>query len=470
MNDPIRSRIRDDVLSGYEEPAPDLTRRALTVLVSQRVRRRSNLQVLALSAALVLVAAAVLVARGTHLLPISQDASSGAGLRPPAAPDSSVDNRFITASTGWILVQMHTTSGPTVLLKTSDGGAHWVEQFRYSGPGGIDSIDFSRNGRDGTMAWREGGATLSAPGEPVATPSPTVIKTYATHDGGIHWKVISSQLENNPPKSSPQPAYYPGGPDFYLDNRLEGWQVRMPSNQQLSVLIMHTTDGGNIWTQIGALPAGSGGGSVYFFDSKNGWYVVGDSRSFAFDGQGRPLPFPPPAAQLFVTHDGGATWTALSLPLPPSAGEPTMDTHLEQPVMFDAKHGVIPVKLMRGPTSPTTQPNSLPAPTSFVLKTSDGGNHWTDLTQISGTPEDGAILFLSFDHWLTTSGGILSETNDGGRTWSTRRVLADGLSLSMASWDTIGPNVIWAQVGAGSLVRSTDGGKTWAAVTPPTVH
>ena len=59
--------------------------------------------------------------------------------------------------------------------------------------------------------------------------------------------------------------------------------------------------------------------------------------------------------------------------------------------MFDAKHGVIPVKLMRGPTSPTTQPNSLPAPTSFVLKTSDGGNHWTDLTQISGTPEDGAI-------------------------------------------------------------------------------
>ncbi|TME44108.1 MAG: hypothetical protein E6I56_13075 [Chloroflexi bacterium] len=290
MNDPIRSRIRDDVLSGYEEPAPDLTRRALTVLVSQRVRRRSNLQVLALSAALVLVAAAVLVARGTHLLPISQDASSGAGLRPPAAPYSIVDNRFISASTGWILVQMHTTSGPTVLLKTSDGGAHWVEQFRYSGPGGIDSIDFSRNGRDGTMAWREGGATLSAPGEPVATPSPTVIKTYATHDGGIHWKVISSQLENNPPKSSPQPAYYPGGPDFYLDNRLEGWQVRMPSNQQLSVLIMHTTDGGNIWTQIGALPAGSGGGSVYFFDSKNGWYVVGDSRSFAFDGQGRPLP------------------------------------------------------------------------------------------------------------------------------------------------------------------------------------
>ena len=34
------------------QPAPDLTRRALTVLVSQRVRRRSNLQVLALSAAM----------------------------------------------------------------------------------------------------------------------------------------------------------------------------------------------------------------------------------------------------------------------------------------------------------------------------------------------------------------------------------------------------------------------------------
>src|SRR5438270_5070890 len=291
MNDPIRSRIRDDVLSGYEEPAPDLTRRALTVLVSQRVRRRSNLQVLALSAALVLVAAAVLVARGTHLLPISQDASSGAGLRPPAAPYSIVDNRFISASTGWILVQMHTTSGPTVLLKTSDGGAHWVEQFRYTGQGGIDTIHFSRNGLDGTMSWLDGDAAVAvAPGSqpgPKPTPGPTTLKTYQTRDGGAHWLLAFITTQDNPPKSQPPPAYYSGGAAYFLDNDREGWQMRIPSAQGRDALVMHTSDSGRTWTQVGELPPNLENSQLYFADSKNGWATVYQSRSFAFDGQGR---------------------------------------------------------------------------------------------------------------------------------------------------------------------------------------
>jgi photosystem II stability/assembly factor-like uncharacterized protein len=469
MNDPIRSRIRDDILYHYEEPGPDLTRRLLVAGMHRQPVRRSNIQVVALTAGLLLLAVGILVARGMHLLPLAQEATRSGGLRPPQAAYSIVDNRFISASTGWILIQMHTTSGPTVLLKTSDGGSHWVEQFRYSGQGGIDYIDFSKNGRDGHMAWLEGGNALVASGQPLPAPTPTVLKIYATHDGGAHWTVESTQPQNNPPKSSPQPAYFSGGAGFFLDGNREGWQVRVPSNGTLPILIMHSLDGGNTWAQVSALPAGSGDGSVYFYDSKNGWYVVGDSRAYAWDGSGRPLPFTPPAHQLYVTHDGGVSWTALTLPLPAVASQANMDTHLEQPVMFDARNGVLPVRLAAGPTSPSAQPNSFPS-TSYVLKTSDGGNHWGDLTQISGTPEDGAVLFLSPSHWLTTSGGMLSETTDGGTTWSTHRVLADGLTLSLAQWDYASPGVIWSQVGAGSLIRSTDGGRTWEAVTPPIVR
>ena len=141
--------------------------------------------------------------------------------------------------------------------------------------------------------------------------------------------------------------------------------------------------------------------------------------------------------------------------------------------MLDAKHGLLPLQLRSAPTGPNSfnSPNSGSEPASFVLKTYDGGDHWGSLTQVSGTPSDGDILFMSFDHWLTGSSGSLSETTDGGKTWSSpRRVLANGLQLSLASWDFIAPNVIWAQVGAGSLVRSTDGGKHWTAVTPPQVH
>ena len=469
MSDPIRSLIRQDIDSGYEEPAPDLTRRALAAIPPHYLsQRRSPFQALALTAALVLIAIGVLIGRGLHVFPLAQDAGTGSGLRPPQASYSIVDNRFISASTGWILIQMHTTSGPTVLLKTSDGGAHWVEQFRFTGAGGIDYIDFSRNGRDGRMAWLEGGAVLSS-GQPATIPTPVTIKVYATHDGGTHWKVESSTPQNNPPKSSPPPAYWPGGPEFFLPGSGEGWQVQVPSNSQLRTLLMHTVDGGGTWTQISELPAGSRVGTPYFSDSRNGWYIISDSRSFSFDASGQPIPFTPPTHQIYVTHDGGLTWAPLSLSLPAIAAEPDIDTHIEQPMMFDSKNGVLPIKLMAGPTSAQAQP-STSRDVSFILKTSDGGNQWGSLTQVPGTPEDGAILFLSPDHWLASSGGMLRETHDGGRTWATRRVLADGFTMSMAWWNTIPPDVIWAQVGAGGLVRSIDGGRTWEAVTPPTVH
>src|SRR5207244_13182214 len=159
MLEPIRSRIRDDVLSSYEDPAPDLTRRVLAVLPSRAPQRRSPFAVLAVTAALVLIAAVILGARAAHLLPIPNVARPSDGLRPPSASYSIVDNQFVSATTGWILIQMHVTSGPLVLLKTSDGGDHWVEQFRYSGPGSIESVQFARSeerrvGKEG----RDGGA------------------------------------------------------------------------------------------------------------------------------------------------------------------------------------------------------------------------------------------------------------------------------------------------------------------------
>jgi hypothetical protein len=59
MNDPIRSRIHSDVLATYEEPSPDLARRVLAVLPARQARR-SPLQIIAVTAALLLIAVAVL--------------------------------------------------------------------------------------------------------------------------------------------------------------------------------------------------------------------------------------------------------------------------------------------------------------------------------------------------------------------------------------------------------------------------
>ena len=470
MLDPMRSRIRDDVLSSYEDPAPDLTKRVLAVLPARAPQRRSPFAVLAVTAALLLIAAVILGARA-HLLPIANVARPSDGLRPPSASYSIVDNQFVSATTGWILIQMHVTSGPLVLLKTRDGGDRWVEQFRYAGPGGIDNIQFAPNGRDGWMTWIEGGAAVPV-GQPIPADNAIVRKTYVTRDGGAHWVLARRTSVPNPPKTAPKPTYWPMGQTFYLPNGVEGWQLLVPTNPKADLGVMHTTDGGVSWTRVGTLPAGLSQGQLSFSDSNTGWLSVDVNRTFTWDGQGRPLPSITPPALLYVTHDGGATWTTPALTLPAAASSPAMVTGLRLPVMLDAKHGLLPLQLSSAPTGPSTfnSSSSEAAPASFVLKTSDGGDHWGGLTKLPGTTSGGNLLFMSFDRWLTGNGGLLSETTDGGKTWATRRVLADGLSLSLAQWDLIGPNVIWAQVGAGSLVRSTDGGKHWTAITPPQVH
>ena len=471
MLDPIRTRIRDDVLSSYEDPAPDLSRRVLAVLSAREPQRRSPVPVLALTAALVLIAAAVLGARAAHLLSFSTVANPSDGLRPPSASYSIVDNQFVSATTGWILIQMHTTSGPLVLLKTSDGGVHWVEQFRYTGQGSIDSIQFAPNGRDGSMIWTEGGIALVSPGQPLPAAQSIVRKTYVTHDSGNHWILASVTSQPNPPKSSPQPAYFPGQ-TLYLPDGSEGWQLQIPNNRTADTRLMHTTDAGATWTRIATLPAPIAEGQLSFIDSRTGFLTFTANRTFAWDAQGLPLPSIARSVLLYITHDGGVSWKAAVLQLPAAATSPTTVTGLGQPVMLDTARGLLPLQVSAAPSPPkgSGAPTPGPAPASFVLKTVDGGDHWGSLTQVSGTPSDGNLLFMSFDHWLTGSGGLLSETTDGGKTWSApRRVLANGLDLSLASWDYIAPNVIWAQVGAGSLVRSIDGGQHWTAVTPPQV-
>lgn len=476
MIDPIRSLIRQDIESGYQEPAPDLTRRALAVVAARHPQPRSTFQMLAVTVGLLLIAAAVLVARGTHLLPLSQEAS-GSGLRPPSAPYSIVDNEFVSATTGWILIQMHTTSGPDVLMKTSDGGKHWVEQFRYSGPGSIRSIHFSKNGLDGTMSWIEGGSIAlsvgsTPPPAPAATPEPTVIKTYQSHDGGAHWVLAFTTTVNNPPKSQGPPAYYPAGQQFFLDNDQEGWELQVPSDRTRPALVMHSTDAGRTWTEVGTLPGAAAPCSPYFVDSRNGWCAISDSRTFAWDAQGNPLPSAVHPALLYVTHTGGQTWQPVALPLPSGAAASNIDVRVNQPIMFDDRRGLLVIQLIAGlanPSSPMEQA-SPPTTASYVLTTRDGGNTWGNVVALRGGLDLGGAAFVSPEHWLVGNGAFLNETTDGGKTWSSRRVLADGLSLDLTWWQPSDASAIWSQVGAGGLIRSTDGGRTWEAVTPPTVH
>jgi photosystem II stability/assembly factor-like uncharacterized protein len=190
-------------------------------------------------------------------------------------------------------------------------------------------------------------------------------------------------------------------------------------------------------------------------------------QKLAFDDQGDGFLYDP---DLFVTHDGGTSWTQV-----PQSGV------------------VVSVEALG--SSVWAVESSCPAPTDLgnpcpmrLLESDDGGLTWDAVAVPSGATTDG----LGAQTWLVrlsaTAGYLASNptfnfggqastaplwyTADSGRTWSARQVdcgfnaLTDAIS---AAPDGTLVAVCANQPSAGSqpksTVRSTDGGYTWTTMT-----
>jgi photosystem II stability/assembly factor-like uncharacterized protein len=462
-----RSAVRNDVLADYESPSPDLVVRVLRAIPDNPVRLESHRGRVVMQTAAVVFAALVIVvatvgvrvSRGEMALPTSLPFGVG-GLHPPAASYSIVDAQYKSADTAWIIAQLYVHNGPTVLMNTTDGGRTWHEQFRIPDGSGIGSFRFW-NLKDGELV--ENVPSTLAPSKIPGAPgsSNMVDRIYRTQDGGAHWALVDRPVDWS----------HLGGPAFSL-TQLEEWRISGRDLSPPRLDLQLTTDGGDHWTTVGTIPtdADNVGSNLTFTDSQTGWLTANESKSYAWDANGKPIPFTPPAALLWVTRDGGQTWAPIDLPLPAEAA--ANDVRLESPVFF-GKDGLLEFEV-NGPP-PTFQPDPSKPPTtqgwmhSYMLQSHDGGRSWGELEQTPGGLQEGGAFFFDARHWMLSHGSDISETFDAGKTWSTRQVLASGLTFSFAPWNYIDGRTIWSQVGADKLVRSSDGGATWTAVTPPTI-
>ncbi|MFA7345523.1 MAG: YCF48-related protein [Terrimicrobiaceae bacterium] len=115
-----------------------------------------------------------------------------------------------------------------------------------------------------------------------------------------------------------------------------------------------------------------------------------------------------------------------------------------------------------------------------VLKTEDGGIHWTSMPLPEHTPALKRCFFISsLEGWVGGDGGILLYTGDGGITWERRDVPAGGI---VKPWCPNGQpltDILFFQDGNGwasfaqpfdgigkllfshALFHTRDGGKTW---------
>ena len=421
----------EDAFAARETPSgPPGLGRAELARPSHRGRRTTVIAVLGLAVAVGVASGAVALLTQTRRASLN-----GPTAVVPAAPAGGGigDLRMFSASTGWAQ-----RLGGGAVLHTTQGVQHWKAASPPSG----DQIL--------AVAYIDA-ATARVLTVPSDAGSQTTVQSWGTRDGGATWSPEGGFAVQG------FRAAAGGGLDF-IDPE-HGWYSQLEAAVGFAgTALFRTVDGGSHWSEvavsgtgtqeaggIGAIPSGCDALTATFATATTGW-LTGTCLTAA--------------APLYVTHDGGLTWSAQplkSLPASPAGGTSF------PPVFTSAQSGAL-----------LTENESLTGVSTSLFATVDGGVSWLLRSTSVGAPV--ADDFLDADHgWLVTAadgaagGTDLFATDDGGTTWT--RVGAfpyTGLSL-----DFVTTTLAWAAGDLGQqdggpayLVQTGDGGRTWTGVVP----
>jgi photosystem II stability/assembly factor-like uncharacterized protein len=334
--------------------------------------------------------------------------------------------------------------GPAI-FRSQDGGAHWSRiaggpNFRFlwtldmapGAPGqpgiifaGTDlkllrSVDGGASFHtvitlDSAELFQAVAADRTNPGTVYAA---TLYQRFKSTDFGVTWTPLIEDPGNFPP--------------FVHD------LVVAPGDPQR---LYETGDGAN----IGATWRSRDGGATWEgpFEFRGDLLAVdpGDSDT-VYGGSARGL---------FVSHDGGETFTEVT------RGVPSLDineTHFYGVNSFE--------------TDPARPGYALAATPKGLFATADGGRTWQAAAMrslVGNHVEDFRIDPYDPSHWILSSMGSFVESHDSGRTFTP---IADSLQrrapISTLEFDPFVPNRLWALVYEETgfkMYVSKDGGATW---------
>lgn len=309
----------------------------------------------------------------------------------------------------------------------------------------------------------------------------TATRVLRSTDRGQHWTDVT-----------PVP-HGQGGSFFALDDD-RAWYVTILSPASGSD-IFHTVDGGKVWARSGAALAINGPESLDFVDPINGWATVGLGAAAGSEGvavlrsadggaswsrvadTGDPTTASPSpsglafgcdkgaavfgsktigllpvecaggAPYIYRTHDGGAHWTSISLPIPSTA----LASYFGEVEFLSATDVVLIGNYYAAQNHPT--------PT--ILVSHDAGISW----QPYSLPGTGSVDFESASSgWQLDT--PIQATEDLAQDWHPLSVPAPPFKASDMTLQDLGKGaaVAWSST---AIYRTDDGASSWQNITPP---
>jgi photosystem II stability/assembly factor-like uncharacterized protein len=401
--------------------------------------------------------------------------------RAPGLPVSSnsiglVSYQFISPEVGWLDLYY----GETVIAKTTDGGLTWHRQLLLAAESPVTSVATMQffNAQDGVVIGEQ---ELVSQGEFLPAGVPTI---WRTRDGGVHWQ--KSQLVMDPTDvRTVGPGLWVVVSGSFLDSQrgwllLTGWSDCAGCVPDNSALVYQTSDGGAHWNKLARLQ-----------------YRVGQWRAIKFVTASAGFVLTSGAGP-YVTHDGGATWTIVDLPMPIPADPPLGIVSKEAPRFFSGSSAVMAVTLgyLIDMPCPAWSPGTPLAPSChypvykpsarYIYSSADGGLSWTRGQQL---PTSGQLLFIDPRNWINITSKGVTETADAGATWSSAHEMPirSGWYLSDAQfpdprngWVTLSDDPNGAELASYgetilnsamsprfAMLSTSDGGVSWHQVLLP---
>ena len=386
---------------------------------------------------------------------------------------------MMNASEGWARTWLEggNTNTRDELLHTSDGGVHWqnVTPAQYGTLAG-ENISYI----SGIAAWAE------------MIDNANAAVFVRTTDGGQTWQAsapLGQTLGMVPPDHAAANINYV----TFLTPTI-GWLLVATYNDIETVvgeILYHTTDGGLTWHELtsststdastsGRLPLPGAYTGLSFITASTGW-IMGSNVSLAgvSEGGGSVTIREP---WLYVTHDGGLTWHAQTLPDTLSIQGSASGIVTYPPQFFSASDGLLTVS--------SWSPDEIAI---SVYATHDGGATWqrNGFVAVFLARNSPGTTVLAMPNLVATfadmnagafwedseyqNANTLARTHDGGQNWIQTRL---SFPASVGEVPTTGQiEFVSARVGwllllpagklpsfAPVLLKTLNGGKTWTQV------